>query len=221
MAITVAKHLLYKHVAPGLSEFTSADIPDMSQYDKESAHWINNHFLNNILRGSLQLPAAAAYVYNFLRRAEGAFGEHAVAREATHRFLRSDRRPPSLYASALLHWEFFLGQSWQGYALLLKSIRILTGDKEYKFFSKGDGVVEERLCLLYNSMKHVESRIEKGQILEGASIPVWLTNQGIACTDGLLTFAETAEVLSDLARWSNIVVDPLTMAEKLQADTAA
>jgi hypothetical protein len=65
-------------------------------------------------------------------------------------------------------------------------------------------------------MKHVESRIENGQIIEGATIPVWLTNEGLRSTDALLTYAETGDILRDLAKWANIVVDPSEMANKLR-----
>jgi hypothetical protein len=36
-----------------------------------------------------------------------------------------------------------------------------------------------------------------------------------------LKFTEAAEVLVDLAKWANIVVDPLMMAEKLRADSSS
>jgi hypothetical protein len=183
MVVRISKRVLERYIAPGISEFESADIPDMREYDSQSTYWVTNHFLNNMLRGSLKLPAAA-YVHNYLRRAEGAFAEYAEAREATYRYLGSDRQSPSLYASALLHWEFFLSQAWQAYALLQKLIQLLVEDPRYKVFQPEDGSIEQRLWLLYNSMKHVESRIASDQLLDGAIMPVWLSNQGIVCTDG-------------------------------------
>lgn len=210
-----AGRLLNKYIAPGVSEFNSAEIPDMTSYHAESAHWVDNHFLNNSLRGALK-TSAAAYIANYLRRAEGAFSEHALARSATNEFLRSNRQSPSRYAEALLHWEFFLGQSWQAYVLLQKLVQLLGDDDKYQIFEPGDGSLEQRLNLLYNAMKHVEKRIATGQLPEDTVSPVWLTNQGVACTEGGVTFEETGEILRDLAKWADIVVDPLTMAEKLK-----
>ena len=61
-------------------------------------------------------------------------------------------------------------------------------------------------------MKHAESRIENGQIIEGATIPVWLTNEGLRSTEALLTYAATGDILRDLAKWANVIVDPSDMA---------
>jgi len=209
-------HVADRFIAPGVSAFNTADIPDMSTYDPESKHWVANHFLNSVLRGKFE-PPMNAYVYNFVRRAEAAFSEHEQARQATLRFLASQKQSPSHYAAAVLHWEFFLGQAWQGYALLAKLLELLTGE-EFRIFSKGDGSVEDRLNRQYNCMKHVEKRIVNGQILEGATVPVWLTNEGIQSTDTLLTYSETGEVLRDIAKWATIVVDPIEMAERLRSD---
>jgi hypothetical protein len=205
-----------RFIAPGVSAFDTAEIPDMSAYDPESKHWVANYFLNSVLRGKLT-PPANAYVYNYLRRAEAAFTEHDQARHATFDFIASGAQSPSLYAAAILHWEFFLGQSWQSYALLARLLALLGAGKGFKFFVPGDGSVEERLNKSYNSMKHVESRIESGQILEGATVPVWLTNEGIQSTDVLLKYAETGAILRDIAKWANIVEDPIQMSDKLRA----
>jgi hypothetical protein len=205
-------------IAPGVSTFNTAEIPDMSRYDSESSHWVADLFLNSMFRGRWE-PPANAYVYNYVRRAEAAFSEHALAREATLKFLANEGQSPSLYAAAVLHWEFFLGQSWQGYALLARLASHSGGEpRDTMIFARGDGSIEERLNKLYNAMKHEEKRIAAGQILEGATVPVWLTNEGIQSTDAFLMFGETAEILRDVAKWANIVVDPREMAEKLQAD---
>ena len=66
-------------------------------------------------------------------------------------------------------------------------------------------------------MKHVESRIATGQILPDATIPVWLTNEGIRSTDALLTYGETGEILRDIARWADVMEDPREMRNKLSS----
>jgi hypothetical protein len=43
-----------------------------------------------------------------------------------------------------------------------------------------------------------------------------LTNEGLRSTDALLTYAETGDILRDLAKWANIIVDPSEMADKLR-----
>ena len=53
----------------------------------------------------------------------GANSAHALAREATLAFLSGGKQSPNSYATALLQWEIFLGQSWHAYKLLQKGIR--------------------------------------------------------------------------------------------------
>lgn len=202
--------------------FTQAEIPDMSAYDPQSSYWLSNHVLNSIFRAAWK-PLINAYIYNYLRRAEASFREHENARTTTVALLSPDNQTASKYAAALFHWETFLGQSWHAYKILEKLLKNVAGPRadEVKIFEKGDNSVEERLNKLYNQMKHVESRIAtSGQILPGATIPVWITNEGLKSTDTLLSFSETGEVLRDLAKWAETLQDPLLVAEKLKNDTS-
>lgn len=194
-------------IAPGVSGFTSAEIPDMSFHTPQSPHWVANFFLNSIGRAKYAQPMQA-YAYNFLRRAQFAFTEHAQARASTLRFLEGQGQSIRTYVEALHHWEIFLSQCWHAYAQLLKAW-------DGKAFTRGDGSVEERLNAIYNQMKHVESRIENGQLPPGAVIPVWLENQGLRSVDATLSYAESGEILNDLAVYADALADPLTAKERL------
>ncbi len=151
-----------------------------------------------------------AYAYNFLRRVQYAFSEHHLARESTLRFLSAGGQSPRPYVDALFHWECFLGQAWHAYALLITAW-------EGKAFDKGDGSVEQRLNALYNQMKHVDSRIDNNQMIPGATVPVWLTNTGLQSVDAALSYAETGEVLKDLAKYANALMNPKTAKAAVQA----
>lgn len=202
-----APHIIDRFVAPGASAFTHADIPDMSNYARESGHWIANCFLNSVF-GPTWKPPYNAYMYNYLRRAEAAFASHAAAREATLAFVAGGSQSPRKYASALFHWEAFLGQSWHGFKTLEKAFSVAV-------YKKGEHSVEERLNHLYNQMKHIESRIENGKLLPEATVPVWLTNSGLRSIDAELTYAETAEILKDVAKWADILQDPKSAPDNL------
>ena len=211
MTIKYSTEILEKHIAPGVSTFTVADISDMSGYTKESAHWIANFFLNSTARGSFR-PPMDAYAFNFLRRAQFAFSEHEAARKSTLQFLSGGNQSVVHYADALFHWECFLSQSWHAYALLARAW-------EGTVFERHDGSVEQRLSALYNQMKHVESRIENSdtQMLPGATVPVWMENEGLRSIDTKLAYSETAEVLKDLAKYANALMDPKTAKKSLIA----
>ncbi|HEY4215103.1 MAG TPA: hypothetical protein VGM84_26755 [Steroidobacteraceae bacterium] len=104
--------------------------------------------------------------------------------------------------------ECFLGQAWHAFSSLAKAW-------EGKAFEQDDGSVERRLNSLYNEMKHVESRIENGHILKGATVPVWLENDGLRSIDAHLSFAESADVLRALAKYADALSDPRRAKEKL------
>ena len=166
MTVTFSTAILDTHIAPGVSAFTAAEIPDMTSWSKESSHWIANFFLNSVFSGSFA-PPMNAYAYNFTRRAQYAYSEHELARKSTLAFIVSGGQSPRRYADALFHWECFLGQAWHAFTILDTAWK-------GKAFEKNDGSVEQRLNALYNQMKHVESRIDSIQMIPGATVPVWL-----------------------------------------------
>ena len=118
-------------------------------------------------------------LFNFLRRAQFAFREYALAREQTVTYL-SNRESVSTYFLAIGHWEVFL----------------------------------------YNLSKHPNNAIKGHQLAPGSTLAVWLTNEGLRCVDGYLTFEELAEILEESALWSDAAQDPLTMREKMVAHYA-
>jgi hypothetical protein len=65
-------------------------------------------------------------------------------------------------------------------------------------------------------MKHVESRIENGQMIPGATVPVWLDNDGLRSIDAQLTYTETAEVLKELAKYADALMNPQTASAALK-----
>lgn len=209
--------ILDTYIAPGVSDFTDADIPDMSNHHAESDHWIDNHFLNSVFRSSFS-GAMGAYAANILRRVSGAFEEHARARTATRAFLASSRQSPSQYSSALMHWEYFLTQSWQAHELLRRMIATMSDTEDFRFFEKNDGSLTQRLYNVAGAMRHTEKAIASGRVIQDSRSPVWLTNEGIESEVGQLTYSETAEILDHLAGWADLLVDPAEMREKAIAE---
>lgn len=207
MAITFYPAFLNQHIAPGVSAFTAADIPDMSKWENESPHWVANFFLNSALGASFA-PPMNAYAYNFLRRAEYAYSQHHLAREATLAFLAQGAQSVKHYVEALFHWECYLSQSWHAFSILITAW-------DGKAFDKNDGSVEQRLNALYNQMKHVESRIDNAQMLSGATVPVWLENEGLISIDTRLSYAETGEILKDIGKYANALMNPKTAVDEL------
>ncbi len=55
-----------KYIAPELSGFTKADIPDMGIHSGQAIHWLDNHVLNVMLRGSWTPPVGNVLVLSRL-----------------------------------------------------------------------------------------------------------------------------------------------------------
>lgn len=208
MTIKYSSSIRERHIAPGASTITKADIPHM-----RPSHWVGKFFLNSVFTASFA-PPMNAYAYNFLRRVQYAFSEHHLARETTLGFLASGGQSVTSYVEAIFHWECFLGQSWHAFKLLATVVRA-------KVFKPNDGSIEQRLNALCNQMKHVESRIENGQMIPGATVPVWLDNEGLQSVDSNLTYAETGEVLKELAKYANALVNPKTAAALLRSSVVS
>jgi hypothetical protein len=194
-------------MAPEMSKFTSATLPDLSAIDSEQEHWLANYILNSIMRVTVQSPDRQR-LFNFLRRSHSAFEEYAVARELTLTYLAEPEKKLG-YLKAMGHWEALLAYTWQAYRLFLPA-------RLGSLYEKGDDSCFERLNNLYNKTKHAEGPILDGKYLEDSPLCVWLTNKGLKSTDELVTFEEVAGMLTDLAQLAAAVQDPLTMRNKIK-----
>jgi hypothetical protein len=200
-----------RFVAPGMSTFTEATIQDMSGVCQP---WLSSFILNSTLIFRTD-DATRRTNFNFLRKAEAAFREYEAARKATVDYL-ADGRPNAIspYILAVDHWEQFLSLADQAWTVLVRGQRVL--------YDREDGSVLQRLNRLHNLTKHIESAI-KGPVADGpqfpdeGTLPVWLANDGLHSVEGVLTFAEIADILEDLARWCDAAQNPLTMRETILA----
>lgn len=209
MSLQFSAALLDANLAPGVSAFNRAEIPDVSGFSSEPRYWVANYFLNCSFRAAFAAPMNA-YAFNYLRRTQYAFAEYTIAGRLTTSFLASGGQSVTSYTEALYHWECFLGQTWHAYSILMKAF-------DGKAFESNDGSVHQRLNTLYNEMKHVESRIDNAQMIPGATVPVWLENAGIRSVDAHLSFTEAAEILRELAEYANALMDPKTASAKFAA----
>src|SRR5215207_3003430 len=101
--------LLDSVVAPNISKFRVANIPDLIDGFPQAGHWLANHFLNTVLRGSYK-EGGRQVALGYLRRAHHAFGAYHHARELTYEYLDgNDPNNPRLrkYYAAIEAWESF------------------------------------------------------------------------------------------------------------------
>ena len=78
MSLSFNSQLLEKHIAPGISTFTQATIPDLTDRFQQADHWLVNFFLNSTFRASYS-DDVRQLVLGFLRRAQLAVTAYADA----------------------------------------------------------------------------------------------------------------------------------------------
>jgi hypothetical protein len=78
--------LLDKHIAPGISSFTMAAIPDLSGQFPQAEYWAVNYFLNATLRAAWP-DRQRQIVVGFLRRASHAYATYHETRRMTIDYL--------------------------------------------------------------------------------------------------------------------------------------
>jgi hypothetical protein len=199
-----SNHVLNEFVAPGLAEFTIAEIPDLRLQFPQAQHWVGNHLLNSVFRARFK-HGMRQLVIGYLRRSSRSFNAYHRAREISAKYIEAHSKgaqPIKKYYSAVNSWEEFVLQS--GMALDLFR-HINCGDGSFK---KNDGSPEQRLYTIANQVKHTASCVASGQCTEKNTIPLWLSNNGLKSFGISITFIEAASVLADVSRLADGLQDP-------------
>lgn len=205
--------VLDRLIAPGIARFTTAQIPNLKDQFPQSTYWLTNHFLNNALRGNFH-EGSRQIAFAFLRRAQDAFRYFHDAGSSTLVYLeRNDVHNPrvSAYFKAVSDWEGFCLQA----QIAMDLFRWLNAG--VGAFQKGDGSKEQRIYSIANEVKHTVGAVDAGRCKPEHTVPLWLTNEGLHSFEFGVSWAEAAEVLSDISKFADAIQDPLTCKEKLQA----
>ena len=181
-------YFLDTYVAHKISELTKCTAPECINDEK----WLNSFILNSVFR--TQIPTKPkAYIFNFLRRVEGAFKAYQDALAAINEYLSTPSHIISPYFQALNQLEICISQSYQAYELL-------TSATTEKLFTTGEKSIEEKLYTLYIDSKHMDRMIYGDQIPKETTSGIWITNNGMASNRSNLTFIELFEILQDLRK---------------------
>jgi hypothetical protein len=217
MSLSWNSQLLEKHIAPGISTFTQATIPDLADGFPEADHWVVNFFLNSNLRASYS-DNVRQLVLGFLRRAQLAVTAYGDARGLTLKYLdgnEPDNPRIRAYYAAIARWEHFTIES----SIMLDIWRYINGGQGA--FAKGDRSLEDRLYHLANKVKHIGDDIQnRGLYRVTDSVALWLSDTGLHGVDAQVTYTEAAQFLRDVAKVAHEIQDPLGLAEKAQGKSA-
>ena len=204
--------LLDRYLAPGISEFTTCEAPDIAGKHPEAPHWLANHFLNSVFRGTFK-NKYRQYAFNQLFRAQVAYADYQEARTLTAGFLakgKPDHPAISPYFQALARWESCL-LNLQIFIDVMNRMK-----KEFKdepVFKDGDGTPEQRAYAIANKIKHFGSDVAAEKHDENDTVPMWLTNEGLRTRTTELKFAELANLVSEVATAADELQDPKSFGE--------
>lgn len=212
MTISYSTSLLNWFIAPGISELTACDAPDISAKHPQASHWLANHFLNSVLRGSFK-NKYRQYALNLIFRAQTAFAEYHDARSLTVEFLgkgRPDYPASRTYFRAIARWEAcFL--NLQIFIDVLNKLKRELNDQPV--FKDCDGTPEQRAYEMANTVKHWGADVSANRHSESDTIPLWITNLGLQTHLHQITYSELAALISEAAKIAEELQDPMSFGE--------
>lgn len=189
-------------IAPKLAELTENNAPKIISQFQESQYWVSNFILNSIFGAPLD-DKNRKFIFNILRRILNTINEYENGRNNLDSYICGQREVRSKYLAAVFHFENTITQSYQA-CLLLKTMNRIE-----KLYEKNDDSLLQRINTIYNDIKHLNERIEKGKLPEGFTIPMWLTNNGFESSSTAIDFEEFATFLMQLCSIADKLTNPI------------
>lgn len=209
MAVSFNLEFVDRFLAPGVSTFTICDAPDITENHLQATHWLTNHFLNSLLRSHYK-DRFRQYAINQLLRAQTSFRDYHEARALTLEYLRAgspDNPATRTYFKAITKWE----SCFLNFQIFVDVMNWMKKElKDELVFKNGDGSPEQRAYLVANSIKHWGADIAANRHAPDDTIPMWLTNAGLSTRLTIVTYAELAGLMAQLATAADLLQDPLT-----------
>ena len=193
MKIRYSSKVLDRYVAPGISSFSKAEIPDLQTQFPSHKYWMTLHLLGNILK-PVKTPYRQ-YATSLVYRVRMCFAYYHSAKEYTLKYLENlDPASPSLgtYYKAISLWE----SAFLNWSICADIVRKLSNEK---VFEEKDGSSAQRAYDIANQIKHWGDRIRLRKA-EESPIPIWLTNEGFSSASLKLAYHEFSDLVEDAAR---------------------
>lgn len=200
MAAQFSGAMLDVLLAPGISTFNEAEIPDLSGAFPEAEFWLTNHFLNSLL-GARYKDGWRQAAVTLMFRTQGALRAYTRARNKTIECIADFRpgRPASrLYFEALSDWETTLFNVQVALNLVFVVINPAAQPSNEA----------TKIRNAFNRVKHFAEDIKRGSDMSSMTLPLWLTKQGLATSVADITFTELADSIRDLAQAADSLQNP-------------
>jgi hypothetical protein len=191
---------LFNEFAPHLTELTECNAPQMEEFKCMTHGLIHQFVLTSVFSARYPDPMHQ-YAIVFLRKTESAFQEYFYSQNSLNKYVQTQilfndnpNEQISQYFEILHRFEVLISQIYQAYMVLDKFLSLESSER---FWQNGDGSTLEKINTLYNYIKHAEGKIK--QKPENAGYHIWLTNSGVSCENGSVSYTEISEALIDLA----------------------
>lgn len=191
---------LLNEFAPHLTELTECNAPSMEEY-RSMTHGLIHQFVLLSSFSARYPDPLHQYALVFLRKTEAAFQEYFNSKNSLSKYVQTQilyndnpNEKISQYFEILHHFEVLISQIYQAYMVLEKFLCL---EKEERFWRKGDNSILEKINVLYNHAKHAEDKIKNK--IEVFGYHIWITNSGISCEEGSISYVEISNALIDLS----------------------
>jgi hypothetical protein len=200
MTIQFGSHFLDTLLAPGISSFNEADVPDLSGECPQAEHWISNFFLNSLLGPRYNETWKQAAV-SFLFRTQNALRAYQIARAKTLECVAAFQpgRPAiKLYFDGVSHWETVVLNMQIVLDLFFRVI-------DQKALESDDAA---RIRKAANRIKHFAEDIVEGANTADVTLPIWLAKDGLKTRVAEVKYEELWENLREMGKAADIMQNP-------------
>lgn len=192
--------LLDQLYAPGISQFSAVEIPDLSSEGTEHEHWLQNMFLNSIF-GPRYTPTMRQTATTFIFRTQISLRNYEMARRKTLACVEAFRpgRPDSRsYFEALSFWES-----------VVLNIQIALNIIELAFDLQDlNGPGEVALRQIANRIKHYAEDVADKKNPNNLTVPMWLEKQGLVTRTARISFGCLADIVREMVKAADILQLP-------------
>ena len=194
MQMTLTREFYETHLAPGFSSFSGADLEDLSSTDVEQEHWLSN-FVHSQISHEFK-PVFRELIFNFIRRAHGAFDAYGQLREKLAAY-PPRHRAARTYFSALSHAEVCVSFTAQAVEITHAYMLRAKCQPTYQCATKTQ---LDLLHRFYRGLKHIPGMLAGSQFSGQDTMLFWFTAEGLQSRKrGLLTYQDLAALLKELA----------------------
>ena len=194
---------LGKLIAPQLGQLTSCGADELPERENLLPEFVVNSIFKVKYDDRFKKNAL-----NLIRRVDHAALAYTAGRTCLLDYLSdTPGKRVTAYFGAVSYFEIHVAQLNLARWLAMRIDRYPDGGTS--LVSKGSDCFDARLQELHNQVKQLHDKITKGELPEGNTVAIWLTNDGLESKDWAVTFSELREHLMQCYEVARVVTQEL------------